>query len=224
VYARNVKGKTLTLGVSGLLLLREDWGSSPSLVMWDTETGTLWSHLLGVATSGQLKGLRLEQIPSAITDWKSWQKEHPHGSVAVLSRTTTEYVSGFVERADWGQFVLGIADDDRAKAWNYLSFRDNPLFEDEWNGQPVVAVFDRSSMTARLFQRQLGEKILSFEFADGDLRDKESGSTWEPTSGIASAGPFAGRHLHPLPAIVSYRNAWFQFHPKSEEIPPIRPK
>ena len=45
MYARDLDGKTLTLGVSGKLIRN-------SLVMFDRETDTLWSHLTGEALEG----------------------------------------------------------------------------------------------------------------------------------------------------------------------------
>ena len=49
MYARTVEERELTLQVSGMLWQR-------SLVMRDLETGTLWSHLMGKAMEGELKG------------------------------------------------------------------------------------------------------------------------------------------------------------------------
>ena len=45
MYARKVDNRTLTFGVSGLLVRN-------SLVMYDRETGSLWSHLSGKALDG----------------------------------------------------------------------------------------------------------------------------------------------------------------------------
>ena len=48
MYARKTKERTLTFGVSGMLWNR-------SLVMYDRETKSLWSHMLGEAMQGRLK-------------------------------------------------------------------------------------------------------------------------------------------------------------------------
>ena len=54
MYATKVEDKRLTFFVSGMLWQR-------SLVMQDKETGSLWSHILGEAMRGSLKGTSLEQ-------------------------------------------------------------------------------------------------------------------------------------------------------------------
>ena len=61
MYARKVKGKTLTLSVSGMLWNR-------SLVILDAETKSLWSHILGRAMQGPLEGETLEALPGLMTD------------------------------------------------------------------------------------------------------------------------------------------------------------
>ena len=58
MYASQVEEQTLTFAVSGMLWKR-------SLVMVDSETKTLWSHLLGKAMRGKLnfiKGLKVIKI------------------------------------------------------------------------------------------------------------------------------------------------------------------
>ena len=61
MYASQVESRKLTFSVSGMLWNR-------SLVMLDQETKSLWSHILGQAMRGPLKGTRLEVIPSTMTD------------------------------------------------------------------------------------------------------------------------------------------------------------
>jgi hypothetical protein len=207
VYAREVDGRTLTFGVSGML-----W--KQSLVMYDKETESLWSHILGVAKQGVLRGKKLEQIPSVMTDWKTWSKEHPDGMVVLLSRTSKEYRTEFYRQPE--QFVLGIAEGGKAKAWGFDGLVKVPAINDTFDGQPVAVFFDKDSATARLYSRKVKDRELTFEVSGGKIKDKETGSTWEPVSGRAVDGSLKSTYLNALPAIVSYRLAWQAFHPKSE--------
>jgi hypothetical protein len=70
VYDRTVNEKLLTLCVSGQLWNR-------SLVMLDIETRSLWSHILGEAMAGELKGQLLKPIPSDMVTWAAWKRDHP---------------------------------------------------------------------------------------------------------------------------------------------------
>jgi hypothetical protein len=207
VYARDVDGKTLTFGVSGLLWNR-------SLVMYDKETGSLWSHILGVAKQGPLRGSKLEQIPSVMTDWQTWSREHRNGTVVLVSRTSVEYRREFYRQPE--QFVLGIAERRAAKAWGFHRLTKTPALNDTFDGQPVAVLFDRASVTARLYSRKLKDRELTFETSGGKIRDRETGSTWEPVTGRALDGSLKGAYLKALPAVVSYRTTWQAFHPDSE--------
>ncbi len=207
MYAADVQKQKLTFGVSGMLWNR-------SLVMYDKETGTLWSHILGEAMQGKLKGETLEQVPCVMTDWKTWSKEHADGTVVMLSRSSKEYKTDFYQKPE--RFVLGIASGDKAKAWRFDALAKTPAINDTWRDKPVAVLFDAGSVTARLFSRKVGDKELTFEGGAKGIRDKETGSAWEPTSGRATAGPLKGEYLAPLNGIVSYRDVWVKFHPKTE--------
>lgn len=208
VYDREVDGETLTLGVSGQL-----W--KESMVLYDLRTHSLWSHLLGEAKQGVLKGKRLRRLPSVLTDWESWRREHPDGTIVLAPYQGSPYRrDGQHGRPE--EFVLGIAEAGKARHWGFDTLSATPAINDEWSGQPVVAVFDRQHFTARLYDREVAGRRLTFLMAEGKMTDRETGSVWEPVTGRATAGPLAGRHLVPLPATVSYGDAWRRFFPQSE--------
>jgi hypothetical protein len=69
----------LDFGTSGLLY-------NSSLVMYDRQTETLWSHFTAQAIHGQLVGTQLVTIPVAIVSWGTWREAHPNS--LVLSRET----------------------------------------------------------------------------------------------------------------------------------------
>ena len=76
--------------------------------------------------------------------------------------------------------------------------------------------FDKPGGTALIYSRKVGQRVLTFELRDGEIRDSETGSTWDWLKGTASAGEMKGEALEPLAGIVSFTRAWRQFHPKSE--------
>ncbi len=207
MYARRVDEKTLTFGVSGMLWNR-------SLIVYDQETGSLWSHILGEAMQGPLQGKKLNQIPSVMTDWQSWRKQHPDSTVAALRRTSQEYRREFYRQPE--QFVLGIVEQSRSKAWGFEQLSHKSVLNDVVGDRPVLIAFDDASVTARMYDRRFHGRLLTFQLQDGNLVDSETGSTWHPLTGQALAGSSAGEHLQALPAIVSFKKAWYQFHPDSE--------
>jgi hypothetical protein len=73
--------RVLTFGTSGLLY-------RSSLVMYDRQTESLWSHFTGQAVAGVLTGTELVRFPVATVAWRDWRAAHPEG--LVLSRETGE--------------------------------------------------------------------------------------------------------------------------------------
>ena len=82
VFSRDIDGvdQPLEFGVSGKLLRN-------TLVMFDRESGSLWSQLYGQAIDGTLIGRSLDFYPSVLTDWATWQATHPQ--TRVLSKAAT---------------------------------------------------------------------------------------------------------------------------------------
>ncbi len=88
---KDEQAETLTLAVSGKLWNR-------SLVMVDTETESLWSHLLGKAMEGELKGTVLETLPATMVSWQSWKADHPATTVTASGMTTSSTLAVSVAR------------------------------------------------------------------------------------------------------------------------------
>jgi len=184
-----------------------------SLVIVDEETKSLWSHLLGECMRGELKGAELERIPSLMTDWGTWKNSHPDTTVVMLTRTARVFTKEFYRNPD--RFVVGLSRGRTAKAWPFDQLQKQPVFNDIFAEKPVVIIFDRDTVTATIFYRNLDTGTLTFEQRGKKLIDLQTKSTWNRTQGIAIAGPLKGKTLKPAIGIVSFRNAWEMFYPKS---------
>jgi hypothetical protein len=144
---RRVEGRTLTFGTSGLLY-------QSSLVMYDRQTESLWSHFTGQALAGALTGTELDSYPVATISWKDWRRAHPDG--LVLSRETGS------ER-DYGRNPYPGYDDI-----------DNPpfLFDGELDGrlaakERVIGVGRDRDPTAIRLETVLEAGVVGFEL-DGE--------------------------------------------------------
>lgn len=211
MYARDVDGRVLTFSATGQL-----WKGS--MVMNDEETWTHWSHTTGEAESGPLKGKRLRLIPSVITDWQSWRQQYPDGSVGLGGRLGHRFGRDFYRNPE--QFVLGIAAGEQARAWPLALLTRTPVRNETWQAKPIVVVFDPHSTAARVYERTVGERVLTFRPEEDRLVDAETGSRWAVLTGRAVAGPLAGQALTLLPALISERHVWVEFHPQTEMVQP----
>lgn len=184
-----------------------------SLVMIDQETKSLWAHLLGEAMRGPLKGEQLETIPSIITDWASWRRNHPETTVLNMSRTAREFQTDVFRRPEL--FVLGMAGGE-AKAWPLDQLKKQPVVNDTFDDVPVLIVFDPNTGTAWSYDRRVDGKTLDFAMRkDGVVIDRQTGSPWHYGQGVATEGPLKGNNLRPALGIISYRRAWETFHPRT---------
>ena len=186
-YSARVDGRVLHFGVSGLLY-------NSDVLLYDRETGSLWSQMLSQAVTGPLKGSRLEMLPLVQTPWSAWLAQHP--DTLVLSRDTgyerdydRDPYSGYQDSSGvWfpvtrkdpryhpKERVIGIGIDGRFKAYPMAELsRAGNRFRDRFAGRELEVRID-------------GPGQVRFFLDDGSE----------------------------LPGIPSYWFAWYAFHPDTE--------
>ena len=182
--------------------------------MIDEETKSLWSQLLGKAMDGELKGTKLKLIPSVLTDWSSWRREHPRTTVLSISRTGREFKRDFYK--DPTRFVVGISQLSTAKAWPFDQLMRHPLVNDDFDGRPIVVYFQPESSAVFIYDRTLGGRVLTFRQSGNQIVDNETNSKWNMATGRAIAGLQKGASLIQVPGIPSFKKSWENFFPESE--------
>lgn len=174
-----VRGKTVRLGVSGLLY-------NSNLVMWDRETESLWSQMRLEAVAGPKKATAAPLQGVLEMTWKAWKTLHP--DTLVISKKTgyardyqrypyrdyrTNHSNTFRgtkpepdARFENKELVFGVVVDGKAKAyvWNrvYAKLGDSGIIEDEIGGVPILVVFHRPSRFFHAFNRRIGGKVVGF--------------------------------------------------------------
>jgi hypothetical protein len=230
VYDREIDGQEYTFGVSGKLIMNV-------LVMYDWQTDSLWSQLLGQAVDGPLKGTQLAFVESLQTTWEEWKALHPH-TLALQKdyRGSRDSYASYYQRNDAGvlgeshrddrlhikEFVIGVALDGVAMAYPFGQLSGEPVVNDEVNGQPLVVVFDPDSATGAVFSREVEGRELHFRLAvsgglaDARLVDDETGTTWSAFTGMGLDGPLAGVRLGRLRSTSSFWFGWKDWYPETE--------
>ena len=150
MYASKVGAQKLTFSVSGMLWNR-------SLVMLDIETESLWSHILGEAMAGELKGQVLKSIPSDMVTWSAWKRDHPKTTVLDMSRTRQNYTSEFYR--DPKKFVLGFIGEFSMRHCSFATMIKQPVLNTDARGLLLLITFDAASTSARIFSRKLGDQV-----------------------------------------------------------------
>jgi hypothetical protein len=225
VYSRIINGEEYEFGVSGKLIRN-------ALVMYDRQTNTLWSQLLGEAVSGPLAGTRLEYLPATMTTWDSWRQMHPDtdalqkGYVGSRDPYLGYYegnslgvlgVENVDDRIGVKQFVIGVEFDQTASAYPFSVLSEERIVNDEVAGIPIVVAFDPDSVAGGVWERTLKNGTL-LEFAaveGGFMRDTVTGSLWNGITGQAVEGDLAGEILVPVANTMVFWFAWVDFHPET---------
>lgn len=226
MYSRLVEGQEVTFGVSGKLIRNV-------LVMYDRQTGSLWSQLLGEAVEGEFKGTSLEFFPSWQTTWGEWKTRHPDTLALVKgykgdrdpyeSYYTTDRAGVLGEdhpdtRLRRKEFVVGVALGDEAVAYPWSELSLEPVVNDVVAGSPVLVVFGKDTATGVVFDRELDGQSLTFSLADAEslaLTDAESGSTWDGLAGRATDGPLTGKQLARVKSTNSFWFGWKDWYPET---------
>jgi hypothetical protein len=186
-FDRTVQDKVRSFGVSGLLY-------NSDVLLYDRETNSLWSQILGKAVTGPAKGAKLALVATAHTSWADWVARHP--DTLVLSEDTgytRDYardpyagydvnpvilfpVANSSSRFDNKEVVLGLDLDGSRKAYPFGELaKTEGVIVDQLAGRNIRIAYDAQHRTARVLDK------------DG----KE------------------------LPSVMTYWFAWYAFYPES---------
>jgi hypothetical protein len=222
VYSRELADRVLEFGVSGKLIRN-------ALVMYDRQTESLWSQVLGKAIRGDLKGQELTFLPSWQTTWEDWKARHPDtlalvkGYRGIRDPYTRYYDSGQAgvlgetfedDRLSTKEFVIGVQVGSDAVAYPFRYLSEIPVVNDTVGERPVLVVFDAEHASGVVFSREVDGRVLTFEWEEAlRLRDKETGSIWDGLNGRAISGELEGATLARVKSTRSFWFGWKDFYP-----------
>jgi hypothetical protein len=154
VYARKIKDREYTFGVSGLLY-------RSNVLMYDHQTESLWLQVKRQAVTGPMAGTPLKTLPSSVTTWAKWKRKHP--GTMVLSLDTGHrrnydrdpYESYYGSRRgmfsrfftpgpgeEEKELVAGLETGGVAKAYPLALIRKKGRIEDRVGGEAVFLSYD----------------------------------------------------------------------------------
>jgi hypothetical protein len=154
VFDARADGRALRFGVSGLI-------HESNFLLYDRETESLWSQLLGRAITGPLKGVGLRRIRSRQESYAVWRRRHPETRVLErpfpkridyrysrfedywISETIPFPVSHRDERFHPKAGVLGVTAGDRSRAYlGPVVVEAGGRIVDELDGHRILIAYD----------------------------------------------------------------------------------
>jgi len=166
VYSPVVDGKRLLFGHEGILYRR-------SFIMYDKGTHSLWVHTTGECVKGELKGKRLDFLPSTVTTWKRWKQLHPNTTV-LTGKRANKFMGNFGLKDDAAAYGLSIGQGKQPKLYPYLVLEQQVVLNDEYEGTKLVILHDSETGIAKAYER--GAR--TFAWKNGALVD-DLGKEWE---------------------------------------------
>jgi hypothetical protein len=166
VYARTVGSRTLTFGVSGMLY-------RDALVMYDRETGTLWSHVDGRALKGALLGQTLQPLAAMHATWQEWKTMYPESLVLEKQgERESSYDDYNRDPSRIGIFgrrlkdsplppkerILGVRYGDSATAFVLEDVRQEGIVHAEVGGLPILLASLSPTVPVVAFERRVGRQ------------------------------------------------------------------
>ncbi len=238
VFKRTLSGTVYDFGVSGLLrnsdLVMYDRQTES---WWQQITG---EALVGALTGSSLEFLPSSTISfadfrSAHPDGRVLSRDtgssRSYGSSPYAgydSNNDPFLFSGDVDhRLDAVDRIVALDLNGEPVAYAFSRLEERPVVNDVVGGEPVVIFFrkgtvsplDRSAINKSAdvgagvaFSRLVEGRTLTFESADGGLRDLETGSSWD-IAGRALTGSMAGAELKALVHGNHFWFAWAAFKP-----------
>ncbi len=208
------------------------------LIMYDHQTESLWSHILGQAIGGRYQGTQLNFIPALHTDWATWRERHPDTLVVSPGLYGRDpYASYYASNAEGvvGQgllgggpdrgddihpkeYVLGVRLAGEARAYRFTDLQREPVINDQIGDIPVAVFFAQETLSGTVFDRRLeDDTILDFEAGTSPdrVQDRQTGSEWDPLTGVAVSGPLEGTELAQVPITYAFWFGWIDYHTES---------
>lgn len=126
--------------------------------------------------------------------------------------------------------VIGVRTESEKKGYPYSVTKEERVIHDTVGDEPIV-VFHLDGMSSALDSRNIGQsrddgatgvfspvvdgEELTFEYTEGQIRDRQTGSRWN-ISGYAAEGPKQGTQLKTKRYGDYFAFAWLVFYPQSE--------
>ena len=210
MHDRRVDGETLTFGNQGALFMN-------AMTWWDRGTRSLWSQPWGSAIDGPLEGTALTLLPASVVPWPAWLEQHPDTTVVVNDLRPELFPANIIRDG----FVIGVALEDAATAYPYPLASELGVINDRIGDHPIAVFVDPDSRDIKVFLRRPADESLEepevfFERDDqGRVVDRQTGSVWDISRGVATDGPLKGAAIQQIPYVTSFDWAWSDFFPHS---------
>ncbi|MGB0387455.1 MAG: DUF3179 domain-containing (seleno)protein [Ardenticatenaceae bacterium] len=200
-----------------------------AMVMIDRETGTLWAQSRLEGVDGPLTGKKLKLLVANQTPWEEWAAANPDTTLVIDEQAPPVEASTSFELPALpaagsssapteavADYVIGISSETAAWAFPIEHIEKVGVINEQLDGLSpfaLVALGEPGAIAA--WQRTHEGQTLTFVQEGQTLKDQETGSTWDPHTGVAQEGPLAGAQLEPFPTWLTHWLGWVDLYPST---------
>jgi len=189
-FDATIDGAATDFGVSGLLY-------NSDVLLYDRDTESLWSQILGEAISGERVGKKLTMLPVSHTTWRDWREKHP--DTVVLS-DETGYFRDY-QRNPYAGYEKS----------RQTYFAVNNAAPDNYHPKEIVVGLDVDGVYKAYPFIELDKQGMS-RFSDS-VNGSRFDFAWDSTNRSITITDSNGK---PVAGIQGFWFAWFAFHPDTE--------
>ena len=186
-FDANIDGQASDFGVSGLLY-------NSDVLLYDRDTESLWSQIMGQSVSGKRVGTALTALPINHTTWRDWLRRHP--DTLVLSDDTGHL-------RDYQRDPYAGYEQSR-----YTYFAVNNKAPDNYHPKEIIVGLGVDGIYKAYPFIELDKQGKS-RFSD-TINGSRFDFDWDSTNRSVTITDAGGRQVA---GIQGYWFAWFAFHP-----------
>jgi hypothetical protein len=186
-------------------------------------------------------------VPAAVWAWRLARRRTGRAWAAILFALTSlfaglvqvniyeimfhpveglQFVAASQSKVSGDDMVLAISIGGQSRAYPIRTIGYHHIVNDWVGGVPVAATYCTLCHTGLVWRRDVAGRILTFRLAginnqNALLRDEETGSFWQQSTGKALSGPLAGTQLQLVPGDELTFAAWCQEFPQGTVMAPV---
>jgi hypothetical protein len=225
VWKSTLGGRALHFHLAGI--------NNQNFIMRDEETGSWWQQVTGCGILGPLQGQCLKAIPWDEVTFAVFRQEHPGARVL----RAADWAKDDYAEVDWEKkiadyptvtpvdphddlkprdLVVGVVSGGEATAYPWTTLAEQNPILDSVGDTPLLVLLHPDGRSLRCFDRRIDGTVLELFLKTGSgppvIVDGATGSDWDFT-GLATAGPMAGRRLARVTCLKDFWFDWKSYNP-----------
>jgi hypothetical protein len=143
-----------------------------------------------------------------------------HAPQTLVPLDEPEHVEASDATIDDSSLVIGVEKGGQAHAWLVRTLVPHHIVHDTVGGQPVVAAWCAVCRSGIVYDGTVDDRSLHFDpeavwRRNMIMRDRETGTLWQHSTGEALVGPLEGTHLEVLGGRMMTWGAWREANPET---------